>query len=66
MANKRIRQWMKACNMLEEHDSTMIATLKSDDPNKAYPCMIIRKSDLPSIKALYKDKLKIISEYVEE
>ena len=57
---------MKASNMLEKHNPTIIATLKSDDPNKAYPCMIFRKSELPSIKALYGDKLKIISEYQEE
>lgn len=66
MPNNRIRQWMKACNMLESHDPTMIATLKSDDPTKAYPCIIFRKSKLPTMKALYGEKLKIISEYTEE
>lgn len=66
MPNKRLRQWMKACNMLESHDPIMVATLKSDDPNKAYPCIIFRKSMLPTIKAMYKDKLEIISKYTEE
>ena len=66
MPNKRIRQWMKASNMLEKHDPTMIATLNSDDPNKAYPCMIFRKSELPALKAQYGKRLVIISEYQEE
>ena len=65
MPNKRIRQWMKASNMLEEHDPTIVATLKSDDPNKAHPCMIFRKSELPTLKAQYGERLVIINEYRE-
>ena len=60
MSNKRIRQWMKANNMVEQHDPTIVATLKSDDPNKAHPCFIFRKSGLEKMKKEYGDKLLII------
>ena len=66
MSNKRIRQWMKASNMLEEYDPTIVATLKSNDPNTVYPCMIFRESELPTLKAQYGERLVIISEYQEE
>ena len=57
---------MKASNMVEKHDPTIVATLKNDNPNKGYPCFIFRQSELQKMKDKYGKNLKILSGSLEE
>lgn len=59
--NKRIRQWMKAMEMLGSHDPLMMAFV-SDGAWKCRNILVFRRSALEIMKAKYGDKLEVVGE----
>ena len=57
--NKRLRQWMKAMEMLESHDPLMMAFVP-DDAWKCRKILVFRRSALEVMKAKYGDGLEVI------
>ena len=57
--NKRFRQWMRASEMLERHDPSIIATIKGER-DAFRKIVVFRESALNAMKKEYGDDLRIL------